>query len=336
MDRRKFMIVFAYPVAFLLIFLPFIIYFLMPTVKGMHGDALKVPFIADLKRIAISSGNIWQKPADDNKLSKKFWALYALWLLLTIACARPQFAGEPIRLKNEGRDIMLVLDISTSMTENDFVYANRRISRLDAVKKVVSEFADKRANDRIGLVLFGTRAYLQSPLTFDKASVKEILWSMKAGMAGDSTSIGDALGLALKNLRDDKNKDNKIIILLTDGENNDGSISMGQAIKLAKDENIKTYTIGVGAPNVFFKMIAMTAPGVDEQAMKELAKLTKGRYFRADNTAELQKIYQIIDQSEPTLNDERFVQETTELYYIPVLLATLLGMLICYALRGTK
>jgi Ca-activated chloride channel family protein len=262
--------------------------------------------------------------------------LYALWLLLVIAGAKPQYIGEPIRLKNEGRDIMLVLDISTSMTEKDFLYSGQRISRLEAVKRVVSEFADKRANDRIGLILFGTRAYLQSPLTFDKASIKEILWAMRAGMAGDSTSIGDALGLALKNLREDKNKDKKIIILLTDGENNDGLVSMGQAIKLAADENIKTYTIGVGSPNVFFKMISLSSSGVDERAMSELAKLTKGQYFKAENTAELQKIYQIIDKLEPTTNDEKYISEITELYYVPLLLAVFLGVLMFYILRGAK
>ncbi len=330
------MIVFAYPLAFLLLVIPFIIYLLTPAVKGMHGEALKAPFIDDLKRISISAGSIWNASASESKLSKRFWFLYLVWLFLTIACARPQLLGEPIRLKNEARDIMLVLDISTSMVEDDFSLYGRRITRLDAVKKVVSDFADKRANDRIGLILFGTRAYLQSPLTFDKASVKDILWSMKAGMAGDSTSIGDALGLALKKLREEKNKDNKIIILLTDGENNDGAISMGQAIKLASDENIKIYTIGVGAPNVFFKMISMSAPGVDEQAMKELAKLTKGQYFRAEDTAGLQKIYQIIDELEPTSQDQRYIQEATDLFYIPLLIAVVLSMLMFYLLRGGK
>lgn len=330
------MIVFAYPLAFLLIIVPFVIYFLTPTLKGMHGEALKVPFIADLKRISISAGGIWTPTQTSAKLSQRFWALYFVWFLLTLACARPQMIGEPIRLKNEARDIMLVLDISTSMIEDDFSLYNRRITRLDAVKNVVSEFVSKRANDRIGLILFGTRAYLQSPLTFDKASVKDILWSMKAGMAGDSTSIGDALGLALKNLREDKNKDNKIIILLTDGENNDGSLSLGQAIKLASDENIKTYTIGVGSPNIFFKALAFSAPGVDEVAMRELAKVTKGQYFRAENTADLQKIYQIIDELEPTSQDQRYIQETTELYYIPLLLACFTGMFIFYILRGVK
>ena len=329
------MIVFAYPIAFLLLVLPFLIYYLTPAVKGMHGEALRVPFISALKRISISAGGIWNSPSSDKKLSKRFWVLYIVWFLLTLACARPQMVGEPIRLKNEARDIMLVLDISTSMLEDDFSLYGRRITRLDAVKKVVSEFADKRANDRLGLILFGTRAYLQSPLTFDKASVKDILWSMKAGMAGDSTSIGDALGLALKNLRENKSKD-KIIILLTDGENNDGSLSLGQAIKLASDEDIKVYTIGVGAPNIFFKALAMTAPGVDEVAMKALAKVTKGQYFRAEDTAGLQKIYQIIDKLEPTTDEQRFIQETTELYYIPLLLACFVGMIIFYILRGVK
>ena len=329
------MIIFAYPLAFALLLLPFLIYFLTPAVKGMHGEALKVPFIADLKRISIIAGGVWRSADSDSKWSKRFWFLYVVWFLLTLACTRPQMVGEPIRLKNEARDIMLVLDISTSMLEDDFSLYGRRITRLDAVKNVVSDFTSKRANDRIGLILFGTRAYMQSPLTFDKASVKDILWSMKAGMAGDSTSIGDALGLALKNLRENKSKD-KIIILLTDGENNDGSLSLGQAIKLASDEDIKVYTIGVGAPNVFFKALAMSAPGVDEVAMKALAKVTKGQYFRAENTDELQKIYQIIDSLEPTSDDQRFIQETTELYYIPLLLACFIGMFIFYILRGVK
>ena len=330
------MIVFAYPLAFVLLLLPFVIYFLTPAVKGMHGDALRVPFISDLKRISISTGSIWNGAKSDAKLSSKFWGLYALWCLLIIACARPQLLGEPIRLKNEARDIMLVLDISTSMVEKDFSLHGRRITRLDAVKNVVSEFADKRANDRIGLILFGTRAYMQSPLTFYKASIKDILWSMSAGMAGDSTSIGDALGLALKKLREDKNKDNKIIILLTDGESNDGSTSMIQAIKLAADENIKVYTIGVGAPNVFFKMMSLMAPGVDEKAMKDLAQVTKGQYFRAESTSDLQQIYKLIDKLEPTSQDQKFIQEATDLFYIPLLMAVLMGMIIFFFMRGSK
>ena len=330
------MIVFAYPLAFMLLLLPFVFYLLMPRIKGIYGDALKFPFITDLKRISVASGGIWSQNSDNLVFSKKFWFMYAIWCLLCLSAARPQIVGEPIRLKNESRNIMLVLDISTSMLEKDFSIANQRISRLDAVKKVVSDFTDKRANDRIGLILFGTRAYLQAPLTYDKASVKDILWSMQAGMAGDSTSIGDALALALKNLRNNPNAKDSIIILLTDGENNDGSLSLGEAIKLAADENIKTYTIGVGSPHVFFNMLSIARPNVDEQGLNLLAKTTQGQYFRAENTSDLQKIYQLIDKLEAASNDERYIKEITELYYIPLLMVLLMLAIVIYFLKGAE
>lgn len=330
------MITFAYPLMFALVLLPFIFYFFMPAAKGLYGDALRIPFMADLKNIALKSGTIWHNSTSPTKLSLKFWLVYALWFLLCIAAARPQIIGQPLKLENETRDIMLVLDISTSMLEPDFSYSGRRITRLDAVRKVVSDFAKERANDRLGLILFGTRAYLQSPLTYDKAGVQNILWSMQAGMAGDSTSIGDALALALKNLRNDKNKENKVIILLTDGENNDGSLSLGQAIKLAADEGIKTYTIGVGSANTFFKMLSLNVSGVDEQGLNSLAQATKGQYFRAENISDLQKIYQQIDTLEPSLSDSEFVKETTELYYIPLLISILFCVVLAYAFRGIK
>ncbi len=330
------MIIFAEPSEFVLLVLPFVFYVLTPAVKGMHGDSLKVPFIGDLKRISVLSGSVWNISPPNGKISAKLIMMYILWSLLCIAAARPQITGEPIRLKNESRNIMLVLDISTSMLEKDFSVSGYRATRLDAVKKVVSEFAKRRANDRLGLILFGTRAYLQAPLTFDKAGLTDILYSMQAGMAGDSTSIGDALALALKNLRNLPANEEKAIILLTDGENNDGSLSLAQAIKLAADENIRIYTIGVGSPSVFFQMLSMGGSGVDEQGLKTLAEVTQGQYFRADKTSELQKIYQLIDQLEPSTQDERYIQETTELYYIPLLLAFLLGMLMVWHNQGVK
>lgn len=326
---------FAFPYAFLLLPLPFLWRFLMPAVKGLHGDALKVPFIGDLEKISIRSGALWRmgSAADGRSFGRFFWFLYVVWALLATAAARPQWVGEPIRLKNESRDIMLVLDISTSMLAQDFAYNNRRIDRLSAVKKTASDFIRKRANDRIGLVLFGTRAYLQAPLTFDKKSVDEILWSMDAGMAGDSTSIGDALGLALKTLKDAPEGDNKVIVLLTDGENNDGSLSMPQAVKLAEEEGIKTYTIGVGSRNSFLGMFLGAVPGVDERGLKALAAATQGQYFRAENTGGLQQIYNRIDQLEADVNEDRFIRETKELYYIPLLAAILAGMALAAAMR---
>lgn len=326
------MMVFAYPYAFLLLVVPFLVYLLLPSVKGMQGDALKVPFLDDLERISIASGGIWAPSVSNSKgISKSFWLMYLIWVLLCLAAARPQIVGEPLRLQNDSRDIMLVLDISTSMLEPDFAFANRRITRLDAVKKVVSDFTIKRANDRLGLILFGTRAYLQAPLTYDKASLNDILWSMQAGMAGDSTSIGDALALALKNLKD-KTGD-KVIILLTDGENNDGSLSLAQAIKLAKDEGIKTYTIGVGAPNVFFQMLSLAPQGTDDRGLKEVARQTKGQYFRAESTSDLQKVYDLIDKLEPTQGDENYIRETKDIFYLPLIGAILLGLVWAFVMK---
>lgn len=270
-------------------------------------------------------------------LSKFFWLLYLVWALLVMAAARPQWVGEPIRLRNESRDIMLVTDISNSMLEPDFAVSNRKIDRLTAVKLAAGDFIRKRANDRIGLILFGTRAYLQAPLTFDKQSVQEILNLTDAGMAGNSTSIGDALGLSLKTLKDDPNTKNKIIVLLTDGENNDGSLSLAQAIKLAKESGIKVYTIGVGTSENFFASFLGVQlagnTGLDEQGLKDLATATKGNYFKAEDTAGLQRIYNTIDQLEAQVNDDRFVQETKDLYYIPLLAAILLSFGLVAALR---
>ncbi len=326
---------FAYPWAFAALLLPFVVWYILPAAKGLHGDALRVPFLKDLARINLKSGSIWGGMSSDTvKLTSPLWlGTYLVYALLITALARPQWAGEPVRTHNFSRDILLVMDISTSMEEPDFVLNNRPVSRLNAVKKVAGEFIDKRGEDRIGLVLFGTRAYLQAPITFDKAAVKQILYAMQAGMAGNSTAIGDALGLALKSLKDADNPDEKIIILLTDGENNDGSVTVPQAVKLAKEAGVKVYTIGVGSDGSDFASFfgLRMGGGVDDSSLKQIAAETDGTYFRAKNTASLQKVYEAIDKLEPTENEDSFVQEIRELYYIPLLaalgLAALLALL---------
>ena len=332
------MITLAFPYAFALLILPWLVYYLLPAVKGLYGDALRIPFIADLKNINIKSKGLWRTTTDyKTAWSAKFLYLYLIWGLLCLALSRPQVVGEAHPLPDEGRDIMLVLDISTSMLETDFSYRGHRMTRLDAVKHTVADFVKKRASDRVGLILFGTRAYLQAPLTYDKSAVQDILYSMQAGMAGDSTSIGDALALALKNMRLNKQPDSQVIVLLTDGENNDGSLSMSEAIKLAKQENIKIYTIGVGSPNLFFKMLtAVGLQGIDETELKELAETTKGQYFRAASASDLQKVYQMIDALEPMSKEDRYVQEVREVYYIPLLAAWILSLIAILMQRGQK
>lgn len=334
------MIKFAYPELWVLIVLPFVMY-LLPAVSGVHGDALRVTFLHDLAKINLKSGGLWKNRLISNQmLSLSQLLLFCIYSLLVIAAAKPYWAGEPIRIKNEGRDILLVLDISTSMLETDFSFNNQRLTRLQAVKLTASDFIDKRHDDRIGLVLFGSRAYLQAPVTFDKKAVKDILWMMDAGMAGNSTAIGDALGLALKSIKDSSNKDNKVIILLTDGENNDGSFSLPQAINLAKNEKIKIYTIGVGRAGSLVQSILsyrFSLPaGLDESTLKTIADEAGGKYFRASDTESLVKIYNEIDKLEPQSYEDNYIQEIKEYYYIPLLGAFVLSLLLLFIKRRSK
>ena len=320
------MIIFAYPKLFLLLLLPLLFFVIIPPKKQQFSDALKIPFLNDLK--AIKEDASYSRFLISNKSFTsflKFVYLFLIWTLLTIAVARPQLVGEPYRLNANNRDIMLVIDISTSMLNPDFSTQTRRIDRLSAVKAVVSAFIQKRTDDKIGLILFGTRAYLQSPLTFDRKSVQEILLNTDAGMAGQSTSIGDALGLALKNLRNEKNKENKVIILLSDGESNDGALSMAQAINLAEKEGIKVYTVGVGAEaNFINSLFGLRNNELDERSLKTLAQRTKGNYFRAIDLNSLAEIYNRIDALEPEQTEGTFVQDKTDLFYIPLLTALVL------------
>lgn len=318
------MIQFLYPQMFWLCLLPFLIYFVLSKATNVYGEALTVPFLEDLKSIKHKVEYSKSIPFVSHNflVSLKFLYLFMIWSLLVIAAARPQYVGEPYHLKSENRDIMLVVDISNSMQQPDFSTRTQRIDRMTAVKHVVSRFIEKRTEDRIGLVLFGTLAYLQSPLTFDKNAVRDILLNTDAGMAGNSTSIGDALGIALKNLKDEQQKDNKVIILLTDGENNDGSLSMAQAIELAEKEGIKIYTIGVGGDVSFISsLFSLRNNELDEKSLKALAQKTRGNYFRAKDLSSLNEIYKRIDELEPQNDQGSVVQEIKEYFYLPLLVA---------------
>ena len=316
------MIEFSCPWALFLLFLPLLVLSFPPIAQKICGDALKVPFVQDIIKIkTMTTQKYLQIPANVLR-SFQILLLSLIWILAVIALCRPQWVGEPHRVRNEGRDILLVVDISTSMLERDFTYNNHVFDRLTAVKNVVSQFADKRTEDRIGLVLFGTRAYLQVPLTYDREALKKILWSTDAGMAGDSTSIGDAVGVAVKNMRENgDNKENKVIILLTDGENNDGYLSLLQAVDLAQQEKVKVYTIGVSSDTRAFFGGLLSVPvnsGLDENSLKKLAQATRGNYFRAKDVRSLSRIYDEIDKLEPQEHEGRVIRETKDLFYIPV------------------
>lgn len=329
------MITFVNPLMVLLLFLPFIVTKLFRPIRGRYGDALKIPFIKDLIEIERKQDKSFSQ--NSKSLSNnKFWFLFLIWILLVVAAMRPVLLSAPIRVENKGRDILLVTDISTSMQERDFAFQGKRIDRMSAVKAVVSDFVEKRINDRLGLVLFGTRAYLQAPLTYDKKTVQDVLSLMSAGMAGDSTSIGDALGLALKTLKESEgNRAGQVIILLTDGENNDGTLSLPDAINMARQEGVKVYTIGVGSGRgtLISSFFGIQNTPFDEESLKELAQETEGRYFHASDLNSLFGVYQAINQLEPNEQKENYIYPQKELYYIPLLAALFLLFLMGNKIR---
>lgn len=325
------MIVFEYPFLFWFVLLPFVVRFLFPLAKGTYGAAIKVPFVDDFEKLKKDKTTSRDSSKISQKFSIHFCLMFIVWFLLVLSLMRPIKVSEPVRLENKGRDILMVTDISTSMLEEDFVYQNRYISRLDAVRAVVSDFTKKRLNDRLGLILFGTNAYLQAPLTFDRSAVLDILETMQAGMAGQSTAIGDALTLALKTLKKDSfDTKNKVIILLTDGENNDGSISLKEAIDLADKEGVKVYTIGIGADqltSLFGFLNVQTNSTLDEKDLKNLAEKTKGKFFRVKTLSDLIDVYQNINKLEAQNFDENYIYPKTELYYLPLAAALFFSIL---------
>ncbi len=241
--------------------------------------------------------------------------------LFILALARPQSGIKSTEISTEGIDIMLCLDTSGSMQALDFKDKGQRADRLHIVTKVVSQFIRGRTNDRIGMVVFGQEAFTQCPLTLDYGVLLSLLDSVEIGMAGDSTAIGDALGISIKRLKDLKSK-SKVIILLTDGRNNTGTLSPATAADIAKTYNIKVYTIGVGtegeAPflvdSFFGKQYVYQKVDLDEDTLKEIAQKTDGTYFRATNTEALENIYKQIDEMEKTEVKIKEYMEYEELF----------------------
>ena len=252
------------------------------------------------------------------------------WLILLLAGMRPQWVGEPVVLPLSGRDLMLAVDLSDSMKARDMQISGRRVNRLQAVQAIAGDFIRQREGDRLGLILFGSEAYLQSPLTLDRSTVDTLLSEAVIGIAGPRTAIGNAIALAVKRLKNRQGQD-KVLILLTDGENTAGIIPPEQAVQLAKEIGLKVYTIGIGAASSSsFTGLFSSRSGVDEQALENIAQATGGRYFRARDTRELTQIYALIDQLETVEEEVRSLRPVKELYHWPASLALILAGLILW------
>jgi Ca-activated chloride channel family protein len=317
------MIHIEWPWLLLLLPLPWLLRWLLPAQTDSQQAALKVPFLDDFgvgETRVVSAVKPWA-----------LWLASLAWLCLVLALARPQWLGEPLEQAVSGRDLMLAVDVSGSMQEKDFVINGQQVDRLTALKQVAGEFIQRRTGDRLGLVLFGTQAYLHVPLTFDRNTVQTLLNEAFIGITEDEpqTSIGDAIGLSIKRLQDQKT-DSKVLILLTDGANTAGELSPLKAAELAANAQLKIYTIGIGADEMLVRSLFGTRrvnPSVDldEKTLTAIAETTGGRYFRARSSEELAQIYALLDQLEPVEKDKQFFRPRSELFHWPLAIALLIA-----------
>lgn len=313
--------------------LPLIIYWLLPRAQQQQA-AVRVPFYRQLGELED------QQHSSINKRPLRLLSSGLIWCCLVTAAASPTWLGDPITLPANGRDLMLAIDLSGSMEIEDMQIRGEQTNRLIAVKAVMDDFIARRKGDRIGLILFGSRAYIQTPLTFDRATVQRFLKESQVGFAGESTAIGDALGLAVKRLRK-RPGDRHVLILLTDGANTSGEVQPLAAAKFAADNNIIVYTIGVGAdemvtPGIFGSSFGSRtvnpSADLDEKTLQQIASITGGRYFRARSPEQLINIYQLLDQLEPVEDNEQTFRPSKSLFYWPLGAALLLSLLVATAL----
>ena len=257
---------------------------------------------------------------------------FLILLMLILALCNFQFLKKITSTYKKGINIILTLDTSGSMNAVDFKINGHEVTRLQALKSVVKDFIDKRPNDKIGLVVFGKEAFTQCPLTIDHKILKDYVDSLTIGMAGDSTSIGNAIILSVKRLKNVKGK-SKIIILVTDGRNNSGIIDPVTASLVAKEENVKIYTIGIGTKGALVPIYVRTPFGVrklminadlDDETLKQIAKNTGGKYFNAKNYRALKEIYNEIDKLEKEKFKVNFYYERKLLYSYFLIVALIL------------
>lgn len=282
-------------------------------------QGVRLPMFARLNRLSDFSQSNYQ-------FNPKQILLWAAWVFLLLALAKPIWVDEWVELPIKGRDIILSIDLSGSMKKQDFVVGNRRVDRLTGVKATALEFVERRKNDRIGLVVFGSKAFLYAPLTFDKHIIQDYLKQAQINMAGEKTAIGDSIIVAIEHFQDNKQQGKpRALILLTDGENTAGNISVEKATQIAKEQTVKIYTIGLDSGQSIF------SSGIDEAVLGNIAEQTGGLYFRAQNTQALAQIYHQIDELEKNAAEELSYQVHKDLFFYP--LSVFLLLLLAFILR---
>ncbi len=314
----------AWPLALIALPLPLLVRFLLPEATGLSEAGLRVPSIDSFSTLKDRSGT-------EQIFNWRFWIAALAWLLLVLAAARPERIGEELDVPVAGRNLMMAVDLSGSMDQKDFELAGRRVDRLTATKAVASNFIERRDGDRIGLILFGERAYLQVPLTLDRETVNILLMEAFIGLAGEKTAIGDAITLAVRRIHEQKKDEgDQVLVLLTDGANTAGEVQPIKAAELAQQVGLRIYTIGIGAETQDVSSLVggrrriNPSADLDEGTLTEIARLTGGRYFRATDTASLQDIYKLVDELEPVEEPESGFRPVKSYFFFPLGLAVAL------------
>jgi Ca-activated chloride channel family protein len=308
----------AWPWMLLALPLPLLVRKFTPPVVGTQDAGLRVPSFRGFAVLA-------DRSEVEQLLNWRFWIAVIAWALLVLAAARPERIGDELDVPVSGRNLMLAVDLSGSMDAKDFELGSRRVDRLTATKAVAGDFIGRREGDRIGLILFGERAYLQVPLTLDRETVNTLLLEAFIGLAGEKTAIGDAITLAVKRIHDQGSEaGEQVLILLTDGANTAGEIDPLKAAELAQQIGLRIYTIGIGAEQMVVSSITggmrrvNPSADLDEETLTQIASLTGGRYFRAKDTAGLQDIYRLLDEMEPVAEPEAGFRPVKSLFYWPL------------------
>ena len=314
---------FAWPWLFVLLPLPWLAARLLPPARDSAGAALRLPYAFNDMEVAAGATPVatWRR-----------WVALAAWALLVGAAARPQWLGPPQDIARSGRDLLLAVDASGSMDTPDMQIGGRAVSRYAAVKAIAGDFIRRRAGDRIGLIVFGSQAYLLTPLTFDRDTVLKQLDESSVGLPGRQTAIGDAVGLAIKRLQQ-RPRDQRVLILLTDGVNDAGVLDPYKAIELAVAEHVKIYTIGIGADAMtvggfFGPRVVNPSQDIDTRLLTQMAEKTGGKFYRAHDTAELAHIYREIDALEPTADKGQQFRPVDEWFWWPLALAALIVLIV--------
>lgn len=319
----------AWPWVLVVLPLPALMRRLLPEAKGLSEAGLRVPSLD-------SFATLRDRSNAESLLNWRTCVALLAWILLVVAAARPEKIGDELDVPIAGRNLMLAVDLSGSMDQKDFVLGNLRVDRLTATKAVASDFIARREGDRIGLILFGERAYLQVPLTLDRETVNILLMEAFIGLAGEKTAIGDAITLAVRRVYEQgKDAGDQVLVLLTDGANTAGEVTPIKAAELAQQVGLRIYTIGIGAERLEISSLAggrrpiNPSADLDEDTLTRIAQLTGGRYFRATDTASLQDIYRLVDELEPVEEPESGFRPVKSYYFWPLGSALALVALLC-------